>query len=420
VREYLTVFMVAAAVTYLLGVVARELATRFGAVARVRDRDMHAIPIPYFGGVAMLGGLLAAYAVARRLPFLSTSSSEVWHDASVVLIGGVFVCALGVLDDLLELDALMKFGGQVLAASFLVLNGVYYAFFQIPGGGQFAPDQTQAAIATVILVVATVNAVNFVDGLDGLAAGVVGIGAVAFFAFSYRLAAANGETLAITAALLCAALGGGVFEVEVGMDLEERSGLLGHAVGVQPGELDRGDLRKLRLVGVERRDASRDRRVLGRLAVGIHQVAGGRVQLGSGHRGAVHPQAVGEAKPQLGMVVRAVLLVPQVLQDGLAVFGLRRSRQQHREHLRERRFERVVLARVVTKLVGRERPGGPAPVERVLQEASIPDQLVDDRHDTVRLHHGCFPPVRVRTRARSLPELASLHQRRRAGEAPAV
>jgi UDP-GlcNAc:undecaprenyl-phosphate GlcNAc-1-phosphate transferase len=208
VREYLTVFMVAAAVTYLLGVVARELATRFGAVARVRDRDMHAIPIPYFGGVAMLGGLLAAYAVARRLPFLSTSSSEVWHDASVVLIGGVFVCALGVLDDLLELDALMKFGGQVLAASFLVLNGVYYAFFQIPGGGQFAPDQTQAAIATVILVVATVNAVNFVDGLDGLAAGVVGIGAVAFFAFSYRLAAANGETLAITAALLCAALGG--------------------------------------------------------------------------------------------------------------------------------------------------------------------------------------------------------------------
>jgi UDP-GlcNAc:undecaprenyl-phosphate GlcNAc-1-phosphate transferase len=56
--------------------------------------------------------------------------------------------------------------------------------------------------------VATVNAVNFVDGLDGLAAGVVGIGAVAFFAFAYKLADANNETLAISAALLCAALGG--------------------------------------------------------------------------------------------------------------------------------------------------------------------------------------------------------------------
>ena len=63
-REYLTIFLVAAAVTYLLGVVAREIALRTGAVARVRDRDVHAVPIPYFGGVAMLGGLAAAYLVA--------------------------------------------------------------------------------------------------------------------------------------------------------------------------------------------------------------------------------------------------------------------------------------------------------------------------------------------------------------------
>jgi UDP-GlcNAc:undecaprenyl-phosphate GlcNAc-1-phosphate transferase len=63
-------------------------------------------------------------------------------------------------------------------------------------------------VLTVVVVVATINAVNFVDGLDGLAAGVVGIGAVAFFLFSYTLADVNEETLAITAALLCAALGG--------------------------------------------------------------------------------------------------------------------------------------------------------------------------------------------------------------------
>ena len=60
----------------------------------------------------------------------------------------------------------------------------------------------------MLLVVSTMNAVNFVDGLDGLAGGVVLIGAMAFFVFSYRLADANGYTLAITAAMLCAALGG--------------------------------------------------------------------------------------------------------------------------------------------------------------------------------------------------------------------
>jgi UDP-GlcNAc:undecaprenyl-phosphate/decaprenyl-phosphate GlcNAc-1-phosphate transferase len=208
VREYLTVFLVAAVITYLLGVVAREIALRTGAVARVRDRDVHAVPIPYFGGVAMLGGLWAAYLVATRLPFLSLSDRQVFHDATIVLVGGTLICVLGVLDDLFELDALTKFGGQVLAAGFLVVNQVQYFAFQLPGRGQFIPDSTQAALVSVVVVVATVNAVNFVDGLDGLAAGVVGIGAVAFFAFAYKLADANDETLAISAALLCAALGG--------------------------------------------------------------------------------------------------------------------------------------------------------------------------------------------------------------------
>ena len=207
-REYLTLFLVAAVVTYLLGVVAREVALRTGAVARVRDRDVHAVPIPYFGGVAMLGGLVAAYIVAHHLPFLSLSDRQVFHDCSVVLGGGAMICLLGVLDDLFELDALTKLGGQVLAAGFLVVNQVQYFSFQLPGRNQFALTGGQSALLSVLVVVATVNAVNFVDGLDGLAAGVVGIGAVAFFAFAYKLADANNETLAISAALLCAALGG--------------------------------------------------------------------------------------------------------------------------------------------------------------------------------------------------------------------
>lgn len=207
-REYLTVFLVAAVITYLLGVVAREIALRTGAVAKVRDRDVHAIPIPYFGGVAMLGGLGAGFVVARQLPFLSLSDDQIFKDAGVVLVAGALICAVGVLDDLLELDALTKFGGQLVAAGFLVFFEVQYYSFQLPGGDQIALDTTQAALASVVVVVATVNAVNFVDGLDGLAAGVVGIGAVAFFVFSYQIAAINNETLAISAALLTAALAG--------------------------------------------------------------------------------------------------------------------------------------------------------------------------------------------------------------------
>ena len=210
-REYLTVFLVAAAVTYLLGVVARELAIRTGAVAKVRERDVHAVPIPYFGGLAMLGGLFAAYLVAGQLPFLSLSNDNnplLLRDAGVVLAAGAMICVVGVLDDLFELDALTKLGGQVLAAGFLVANGVQFYFFPTPSGGQVLLPEAQRALISVLVVVATVNAVNFIDGLDGLATGVVAIGAVAFFLFAYTLAAVNNATLAITAAVLTAALGG--------------------------------------------------------------------------------------------------------------------------------------------------------------------------------------------------------------------
>ena len=207
-REYLLVFLVAAAATYLLTVIAREIALRTGAVARVRDRDVHAEPTPYLGGLAMLGGLVAAYVVAHQLPFLSRSQPFVFHDARIVLIAGAMICAIGTLDDLFELDALSKLGGQVLAAGFLVLNGIQYILFPLPGGGQFALDPAQGALLTAFVVVATVNAVNMVDGLDGLATGVVGIGSLAFFAFCYQLTSLNNASLASTGALLSAMLAG--------------------------------------------------------------------------------------------------------------------------------------------------------------------------------------------------------------------
>lgn len=207
-REYALVFLTAVTVTYLLTVVAREIAVRTGAVAAVRDRDVHDEPIPYLGGLAMLGGLAAAYVVARELPFLSLSDPLVFRDAGVVLVAGAMICAVGVLDDIFDLDALTKFGGQLLAAGYLVYNQIQFNFFIKPDGGQFSLQFTQGALLTVFIVVATVNAVNFVDGLDGLAAGVVAIGALAFFVFCYQLAALNKVSLATTGALLSASLAG--------------------------------------------------------------------------------------------------------------------------------------------------------------------------------------------------------------------
>lgn len=207
-REYALVFAVAAVVSYLLCVVARELANRTGAVARVRDRDVHDVPIPYFGGMAMLGGLAAGIMVAHHLPFLGSSQPHVFHDATTVLEAGAVICAVGALDDLFELDAITKFGGQLVAVGFMVLNGVQFYSLALPVYGQLSLLTSQAVVLSILVVVGTVNAVNFVDGLDGLAGGIVLVGCVAFLLFSYQLANVNGETVALTAALLCAAMGG--------------------------------------------------------------------------------------------------------------------------------------------------------------------------------------------------------------------
>ena len=207
-REYLLVFLVAAAVTYLLTVIAREIAIRTHAVAAVRDRDVHDEPVPYLGGIAMLGGLWAAFLIARELPFLSRDGAFVFEDAQQVLLAGSVVCIIGVLDDIVELDWTAKLGGQVLAVGYLVFSGIRFQFLPLPNGEQFSLDPNQGALLTAFVVIATINAVNFVDGLDGLAAGVIGIGAVAFFLFSYQLSALNHVSLATTPALLSAALAG--------------------------------------------------------------------------------------------------------------------------------------------------------------------------------------------------------------------
>lgn len=206
-REYVLVILVAAATTYLLCTLARELAIRVNAVAQVRDRDVHAIPIPYFGGVAMLGGLAVAVLVAWNLPFLGGEGTDrMYSDVAVVLVGGAVVCLVGVIDDVFELDAITKLAGEVVAAGIVLLGSVQFYWLPLPGAGSFGLDGSQAALLTLLVIVGTVNAVNFVDGLDGLAAGVVGIGAAAFFGYAYVIAASNNLERSSPAALLMAAL----------------------------------------------------------------------------------------------------------------------------------------------------------------------------------------------------------------------
>ncbi|MEW2485336.1 MraY family glycosyltransferase [Streptomyces sp. NPDC048411] len=186
VRDYLLTLCVTAAVTYLLTGPVRKFAIAVGAMPAIRARDVHREPTPRLGGIAMFGGLCAGLIVAAHLYNLDS----VFHLSSeprALLSGAALIWLIGVLDDKFEIDALIKLGGQMIAAAVMVIQGLTILWLPIPGIGTVALTQWQGTLLTVALVVVTINAVNFVDGLDGLAAGMVCIASAAFFLYTYRL-----------------------------------------------------------------------------------------------------------------------------------------------------------------------------------------------------------------------------------------
>ena len=199
-REYLLVLLVAAGVTYLGASLARRLAFKYNAVALVRDRDVHTKPIPYFGGLAMLAGITAAFILATHLPWLG-SFELVQRDAWAVFWASALICGVGMVDDLFELGAAAKLSGQVLAAGIVVLAGVKIYWIPLPDR-IISLDSVSSIAVAVFVILVCVNAVNFIDGLDGLAAGVVGIGAAAFFAYAYLLSYEQELVRATTSSLI--------------------------------------------------------------------------------------------------------------------------------------------------------------------------------------------------------------------------
>ncbi|MET7382090.1 MraY family glycosyltransferase [Streptomyces sp. NPDC005526] len=206
-REYLLTLCITAAVTYLLTGPVRKFAIVAGAMPEIRARDVHREPTPRLGGIAMFFGMCAGLLVADHL----TNLNEVFEKSNeprALLSGAALIWLIGVLDDKFEIDALIKLGGQMIAAGVMVMQGLTILWLPVPGVGTVALTQWQGTLLTVALVVITINAVNFVDGLDGLASGMVCIAAAAFFMYTYRIWYSYGIEAAAPATLFAAVLMG--------------------------------------------------------------------------------------------------------------------------------------------------------------------------------------------------------------------
>ncbi|GAA0436680.1 MraY family glycosyltransferase [Lentibacillus halophilus] len=154
-------------VSFFMTPLVKTLAIRIGAVDQPNDRKVHQNIMPRLGGLAIFFTFLLGF-----LLFLPETMSA-WP----VLVGGVIITGVGVLDDLYELSAKAKLGGQLLAATTTVLGGVQIDFVTLPFG--MLADRIEfgmfAIPITILWIVGITNAINLIDGLDGLAAGVSAI-----------------------------------------------------------------------------------------------------------------------------------------------------------------------------------------------------------------------------------------------------
>ena len=198
-REYSLTLLIAAALTYLVTPLIRNLAFRFKAVAQVRERDIHTELTPRWGGVAMWVAMALTLISVHALKLVGRAYT---HELLGIFIAATCVLLLGALDDRYELDAVTKLAGQGLAAGVLLLFGIQILW--LPINGIIILPTNIGQLLTVLIVIVIINAVNFVDGLDGLATGIVAISAAAFFGFSYLLAIENGFSRAGAPSLVTA------------------------------------------------------------------------------------------------------------------------------------------------------------------------------------------------------------------------
>lgn len=202
-REYLITLLISAALCYLITPIVRAQAVRFGAVAGVRERDIHSTPTARWGGVAMWAAMAFTFLIVGNLPLVGKS---VGQEAQGIFLAATAIVVLGMADDRFELDALTKLAGQIFAAGILLVYGIQILWLPINGVITLPPSIGQ--LVTVLIVLVVINAVNFIDGMDGLAAGIVAISGIAFFAFAYLLAVDYGFSRAGAPSLITAVLVG--------------------------------------------------------------------------------------------------------------------------------------------------------------------------------------------------------------------
>nr|MDA3793540.1 MraY family glycosyltransferase [Elusimicrobiota bacterium] len=132
------------------------------------DLKTHSEPTPYAGSSIWLSFMI----VMIGLRLFTSYQTGTLHQLRGILYGGGIIYLLGIMDDIFDLNYIIKFIGQVIAVVILIRYDIYIKLF---------PHQALNYIFSIFWVILIINAINIIDVMDGLSAGVASIAAMAFF-----------------------------------------------------------------------------------------------------------------------------------------------------------------------------------------------------------------------------------------------
>ena len=190
-------FLLAFVVSLAMTPVAIKIAPKIGAMDVPKDsRRMHTKAMPRFGGLAIFCGTMFSTAV-----FLAELDPRI----KGIMLGGVLIYILGIVDDLKNLPAKVKFLGQTIIAVIMYTYGIRIEFItNFFGSGRSELGTVLCFIITILWIVGITNTVNLIDGLDGLAAGTSAIASlcIAYVAYIHGMYLAAGAMLALAGGAL--------------------------------------------------------------------------------------------------------------------------------------------------------------------------------------------------------------------------
>jgi len=142
-----------------LTLLVRELAHRYGFVAKPKTDRWHKRPTAMMGGVAIFLATILGYLL------FGTYTTQSW----IILGASSLLFLVGLIDDVLHIKPYQKLIGQFIGAGIIIYAGLT---LQLTG----LPPVINIGL-TILWIIGITNAINLLDNMDGLAAGISAIAA---------------------------------------------------------------------------------------------------------------------------------------------------------------------------------------------------------------------------------------------------